>query len=195
MADLGVDKLPGARLQAEGSAETLPGAPLVAGLALTAVAPDALVLLAGSSAEPDFAKAVKKALKLDLPAPGRQSGEDPLLIWQGYRRWLLYCRNDGAERLAALAKAFGPEAPLSEVTDGFFVVRIEGEKLRRLLAMGTATDCSAAALPPGSSALLRFAELTATVIVTGETQAELLVERASKRYLWAWLCRAAATLA
>ncbi len=184
-----------AELLAEGIAEPLPGAPLVAGLALTAAAPDALVLLAGSSADANFAKAVKKALKLDLPAPGRQSGADPLLIWQGYRRWLLYCRSGGAEHLAALAKAFGPEAPLSEVTDGFFVARIEGEKLRRLLAMGTATDCSAAALPAGSSAVLRFAELPATLLVTGEDSAELLVERASKAYLWVWLCRATATLA
>ncbi len=181
-------------LLAEDTAANLADAPPIAGLSLSVANPDALILLGGSAADAAFAAAVKKALKVNLPKPGAQSGSDPLLVWQGYERWLIYCHSDGDAILASLPKAFGEAAPLSEVTDGSFVVQIQGPKLRDLLAMGSSTDCSPTALPAGSSAVLRFAELPALLIVTGNESALLLMERASKDYVWRWLGRAASAL-
>ncbi len=181
-------------LLAEAADVNLIPAPKIKGLSLNVANPDAVLLLGGHAKEAGFAKAAKSALRIDLPAPGQQAGKQRLLIWQGYGRWLVYCHSSGEAALAALQKALGNEGPVSDVTDGFFVVEIEGAKLRDLLAMGTSTDCCAEALPIGGSAVLRFAELPATLLITGRDKALLLVERASRDYVWTWLCRAAGLL-
>ncbi|MEQ8653028.1 MAG: sarcosine oxidase subunit gamma family protein [Kiloniellales bacterium] len=181
-------------LQAEAVDANLPIAPKVKGVSIGVAEPDALLLLGGHAKDAAFAKAVKSALRVDLPSPGEQAGKQRLLIWQGYGRWLVYCHSSGAAAFAALNKAMGEEAPISDVTDGYVALAIEGEKLRDLLAIGSSTDCSAEALPVGSTAVLRFAELPASLIVTGRDKVLLLVERASKDYVWTWLCRAVGLL-
>lgn len=181
-------------LLAEAADANLDPAPKIKGLSLSVANPDAVLLLGGHAEDTGFASAVKAALRVDLPAPGAQAGKQRLLLWQGYGRWLVYCNSSGAAALAALQKTLGEEGPVSDVTDGFFAVEIEGASLRDLLAMGTSSDCSAEALPIGGCAVLRFAELPATLLITGRDKALLLVERASKDYVWTWLCRAASLL-
>ncbi len=182
-------------LLAEAPDAHLSEAPKVSGLSLSVAEPDAILVLGGEAKDKTFSKAIKSALRVDLPDPGGQSGRQRVLIWQGFGRWLLYCHSSGAAALAGLQKSMGPEAAVSDVSDAFFAVEIEGPLLRDLLAMGCSVDCSAGVMPSGSSAVLRFAELPATLIVTGRESAIILVERASKGYVWAWLSRATGLLA
>ncbi len=184
-----------AELLAESVAAGLPEAPILAGLGLAVAEPSALVLLGGDELAAEASKLLNLTKIAAKPKPGNIRGSEPMLVWQGHGRWLLYCRRKGEQLRAQLLEGLGADAAMSEVGDAFFVVAIKGAKLRDLLAMGTSTDCSPAALPAGSSAVLRFAELPATLIVTGDEEALLLTERASKAYVWTWLCRSAAALA
>ncbi|MEO1192232.1 MAG: sarcosine oxidase subunit gamma family protein [Pseudomonadota bacterium] len=152
------------------------------GLSIT-VAKPAQILLLGAEGGP----AMAKALGLDLPTPTAFSGQDPLLAWQGPGRWLLY-----AEAAAPSLPADLDDASL--VTDGFFVLDLAGPRLRDLLSLGTSLESSPSALPAGASAITRFAELQASLMMLEEDHLRLLVERASRDYLWAWLDQAVAAL-
>lgn len=179
-------------LLAEATDSGFPPAPQIPGIAFEILAPDALILLGGDASDPAFAAALDKALGLALPPPGRLSGDDPALSWAGPGRWLLWCgkAGSGAEALAALETAFEGKTPASEVTDGFCALEISGPRLRDLLSMGTSLDVAADALPAGGVAITRFAELTATLLAPAPERVNLLIERASRHYLWSWLLSA-----
>jgi len=180
-------------LAAEPAGAGLAPLPQIAGLTLEALDPACLLLLSGGGADAGFAEGVHQALALDLPRPNRLAGDDPTLVWQGPHRWLLYGERAGGDALQALATAFGGTPPASDVTDGFLVVRLAGTRLSEILSMGSSLSL-ADGFPVGGSAVTRFAELTACLLRPAEDEARLLVERASRTYLWSWLDEAAQAL-
>ncbi|GAB5467111.1 MAG: hypothetical protein Kilf2KO_01410 [Rhodospirillales bacterium] len=181
-------------LAAQSPAEGLPPAPACKGLVLRVATPTTLLAIGGRAKDKAFAKAIETALGLTLPTPQAFSGQDPALLWQGPGRWLLQCETEGSDAAAALRKALGPEAALSDVTDGLFAIDLEGPDWRALLSQGTSLDLSAGALPPGASAVTRFADLSVTLMMRSDDRVRLLSERAGRGYLWAWLCQAAENL-
>ncbi len=177
-------------LIAEGAGADLPPAPEVEGLALAVVDLAQIIMLSGDLGDETFANATQKVTGLALPKPGEIAGSDPALVWHGPGRWLVIAEGGDAISPEGIAQNIAT----SDVTDGYLVVEASGPKLRALLSMGTSLEVGEAALASGASAITRFAELPALLVMRDAERALILVERASRAYLWAWLNRAAGAL-
>ncbi len=181
-------------LTAEGAGADLPPAREIEGLAFRVVDLAHIVMISGESGDQAFAKALKKAVGLILPKPGEIAGSDPSLLWHGPGRWLLLGETESKTGGEDLVGVLSQEMAVSDVTDGYLVVELSGPRLHALLAMGTSLDLGQEAAASGRSAVTRFAELPALLLLLEHERARILVERASRAYVWAWLNRAADAL-
>ncbi|MBS7542214.1 sarcosine oxidase subunit gamma [Ancylobacter oerskovii] len=105
-----------------------------------------------------LAAAARVELGLDLADAPRLSRADGLsAIGTAPGRWLLLAGTEGdlAARLAPLA----PHAAITEQTDAYVGVEIDGPHARDLLAKGVSLDLDPAAFPPGAAATTNVAHV------------------------------------
>jgi len=137
----------------------------------------------------DLRAKVKDGLGLDLPEPGRSAqGERLLLLWAGLDRW--YAVQEGAfghalqQRLRAAA---GDAAALADQSHGQTVLRLEGPRVRDLLAKGAPVDLDPKVFAVGDVAATTINHTAVQLWRTGLDEYHLIVMRGFARDLWDFL--------
>jgi sarcosine oxidase subunit gamma len=122
-----------------------------------------------------FARALK-AMGLAFPEPGRivVSGSAQL-VWTGREQAFL---------IGADPAGLAPHAALTDQTDGWAALRLEGPGAEAVLARIVPVDVRAAAFPPGRSARVPFNHMSSVLMRTAAEAFEVLVFRSMARTAW-----------
>ena len=128
------------------------------------------------------------AERLSLALPLRTDGGDPQSIWIGPDQWLLVSRSQSACSLIDTCR--------DALTDQLFIaadqsaalvpLRIAGDGARHLLASGCGIDVRTSRLKPGECRRTRLAQVPAVIVVSGDDQFDVYVERGYAEYLRRW---------
>jgi len=154
--------------------------------------------LRGDAADPVFAEAVTKVLKVDLPVePCTTSGDPGSLhaLWLGPDEWLVVGRPDQQDKLLpALTKALAHvHAAVWDVSDSRTTIHLTGSNARPLLSKGCAIDLHPREFGPGACVSTHLAKAHVILHQTAydedtDTPAyDIYVHRSFAEYLWAWL--------
>jgi sarcosine oxidase, subunit gamma len=147
----------------------------------------------------DVVYAIGRAAGLVLSdEPNRKVGTDPYAIWLAPEKRLLVSevvdRNAFLNDLAAALS--GRFAVAADVTDGFAVLDLRGERLPDLLAMACALDLDPRSFGSDHSARTLFAGVPVVLYRHGSAGGfRLHVDSSVVGYLWTWLEQAAAAVA
>lgn len=144
------------------------------GASLAEVTGMAFVSLAVSQgSQAAFARAVKKAWKIDVPPPGMSAAAgDIRLIWTAPGQYHLLMPEPGGDPLAPVTKAVSGTAWTTDQSDSYCLLRLEGARSREALERICPLD-----LHPGS-----FAVDAASRTVM-EHLGALLIREGTDRYL------------
>lgn len=147
----------------------------VEGASLTEAALDRAVAIAPfRGKERAVSAALKEALGLGFPAPGRSAAKGAArLLWWGRGQALLI----GAPPPEALAGL----AALSEQGDGLAALRLEGPRAEAALARLVPIDLRAPAFPKGATARTLLFHMTCSITRRGAAEFEILVMRSMAR--------------
>jgi sarcosine oxidase subunit gamma len=125
--------------------------------------------------EKALAKALK-ALGLAFPEPGQiVSAGAARLVWTGRGQAFL---------LGAAPDGLAPHAALTDQTDGWAALSLEGAGAEAVLARIVPVDVRASAFPPGRSARVPFNHMASVLMRTGPETFEVLVFRSMARTAW-----------
>lgn len=127
------------------------------------------------------------------PARRAHADGDVRILWMGPDRWLLVSDERGADALARYC-ARVLEGALHHVADNTAAMacaRLQGARVRDLLAMGSGIDWHGAEVMPGYCARTRFARLPAIVHALEPRSFELYYDRSHCDYLRRWFAHAA----
>ncbi|SEK95781.1 sarcosine oxidase subunit gamma [Roseovarius azorensis] len=143
----------------------------VAGLSLSEVAPGRMTSVAPyRGQERALSAALKSAHGMAWPAPGRMTGrEGARAIWFGQRMALLV----GPDPDPALAA----HAALTDQSDGWAVLRLEGAGAREVLARLTPLDLRERVFEQGHTARSELAHMAASVTRMGGDAWQVMVFR------------------
>lgn len=111
-----------------------------------------------------------------IDAPRVVANGNAVFIGTGPARWLALS-DEEAELAAALAKAAGPLAAVTEQSDGFVVFELTGAKVPDTLAKGALIDLDPRVFQIGDAATTVIAHLGVTLWRTGEERWRLMVGR------------------
>lgn len=144
----------------------------VGGLRLSEVAPGAVTSVAtfkGKDAE--LSKAMQAAHGMDMPKPNRisEAGEARAL-WFGPRMALVMG--------VVVDDSLANHAALTDQSDAWAVVRLEGSQAADVLARVTPIDLRARAFGPGATARTEVQHMQASVTCVGEGVYQIMVFRA-----------------
>jgi methylglutamate dehydrogenase subunit D len=92
---------------------------------------------------------------------------------------------------ADVAKKFAGLASCSDQSHGRVIIRIEGQKVRNVLAKGSPVDFHANEFPIGKSVLTQMAHVGVHVTRVGKDAFELSVFRGFSESFWEWLAEQA----
>lgn len=121
-------------------------------------------------------EAMKAAHGMGFPAPGRATGKaGSRAIWFGREMALLL----GVQADASLAD----HAALTDQSDGWAVVKLEGEQAAEVLARLTPLDLRAAVFKRGHTARTEVAHMMGSITKTGENAFLVMVFRSMARTL------------
>src|SRR5262249_37868132 len=84
----------------------------------------------------------------------------------------------------ALADSF---VAVSDVSDGYAHIRLEGPLATDLLASGTAVDLHPRIFGVGDAVQTELARITCLIRRDGDTVYDLLIDVSAADYVWAWL--------
>ncbi len=133
-----------------------------------------------------IAKAVKKALKLELPkgVTEHTRADGVEAMWMGPDETLLVCEIDQlAAHQAAIAKAAAKlHHSLVDVSDYYISMQIQGVKAREVLAKHVPADMHSSAFADGTAIRTRFAKATAVLVARGDDTFELMVRWSFAQY-------------
>lgn len=133
-------------------------------------------------------KAALVPLGLAFPAPNTQSTHgDTRLLWTGREQAFLI----GAQIPAALAD----HAALTDQTDGWAILTLQGPAAADTLMRPVPLDLRASAFPPGRTARAPLNHMQAILTRTGPEAFEVMVFRSMARTAWAELAEALEVLA
>ncbi|MBL8789528.1 MAG: sarcosine oxidase subunit gamma [Rhizobiales bacterium] len=111
------------------------------------------------------------------------------VLWAGPEQYFVQAEGRGEAALAAeLSTALAGIASVSDQSHGRVVIRIEGPKVRAVLAKGTPVDLHADAFPLGKSALTQMAHVGVHLTRVGGDAFDLSVFRGFSESFWEWLC-------
>lgn len=161
--------------------------------------PDAAFWLQFVPGDVAVATALTTATGLTLNRGDRVAQKDSRsMLWMGPGNWLLVA-DDGGEyntqaRGALLERGLaGVACSVTDVSDLWFRMHLQGICSRDVLAKGCALDLDPEAFPPGASAVMQFARIRALIHhLDASTGYHVYVERSFARYAWAWLADAMA---
>jgi len=152
----------------------------------------------GDAADPVFAEAVAKVLKVDLPVEPCAASGDPNslhVLWLGPDEWLVVGHPDQQDKLLpALSKALGHvHAAVWDVSDSRTTIHLTGSVARPALSKGCAIDLHPRVFGPGHCVSTHLAKAhvilhqTAYDEETGTPAYDIYVHRSFAEYLWSWL--------
>jgi heterotetrameric sarcosine oxidase gamma subunit len=114
------------------------------------------------------------------------------LAWAGPDRYLAGVPAD-IDIEARLREACGDTAAIVDQSDGRFVLRLAGVRLRATLAKGVSIDLHPRVFVAGETALVQLAHLQVQLTrVDAESGFDLVAPRAAAGDVWAWLVASAA---
>jgi sarcosine oxidase subunit gamma len=143
-------------------------------------------------AKPDnssLAGAFASALSLDLPLPLLCCSQgDYCLRWMAPDEWLLSAPVEELFDIEnKLREIITSPMSLVNVTGGYTLLELSGERVHEVLAKSTHYDCHQRNLPVGKVVSTLFAKSQVTLRCQADYQYELLVRRSFADYIWLWL--------
>ena len=127
--------------------------------AITSVAP-----FAGQLAT--VSQALEKAARAAFPAPGRWTGGDIRIVWTG------------PEQALVLGARVAPEgAAVTDQSDAWAVMRLEGQGAEAVLARLVPVDVRRDRFPEGQAARTMLHHMTCTLMRVGEDSFDIMVYR------------------
>ena len=159
-----------------------------AGVALTPAGPATRVSL---RADPANAKALSKALGLDLPlAPKTSSGnkQGRLAAWLGPDEWLII--DETGDPIADLAKAKVLHSAV-DVSHRNTAILVGGDGARGTLEAGCPQNLGDSAFPIGAASRTVMGKIEVVIIRTGETEFRVECWRSFSDYVFGFLSEAA----
>jgi sarcosine oxidase subunit gamma len=135
--------------------------------------------------------AIKSAASLTLKtAPGAGTQKDGVSAFNiAPGRWLVSGTKPGF--VAALDKAAGSHGTVTDLSHGRTVIRIDGEKSRRVLAKLFAVNLAEDALAKGDGLATMHHDIHAQIQRVGPSAFDIYVFRSFARSFWHLLCRSA----
>jgi len=111
--------------------------------------------------------------------------------------WLATSEADGNGFAAALRQAIGEFAAVVDQSDGYAVLRLDGPRLRAVLAKGVPLDLHERVFRPGDVATTLVSHMGATLwrlpdASDGSPSFEIAIHRSMARSFWHWLSESAA---
>ncbi|KJS14998.1 MAG: sarcosine oxidase subunit gamma [Hoeflea sp. BRH_c9] len=170
---------------------TEPLAGRVSGSAGVQVTPASPAIRVSLRADPENAKALSKALGLDLPfKPKTSSGNLPgrLAAWLGPDEWLII--DEAGDPLADLRKAKVLHSAV-DVSHRNTAILVSGEGARATLESGCPQNLSDAVFPVGAASRTVMGKIEVVIIRTGETEFRVECWRSFSDYAFAFLSDAA----
>jgi sarcosine oxidase subunit gamma len=154
-----------------------------------------LLLLRGRVEAP-LGQQIAARLGCDLPTT-------PIALAQGDRakvlmlapcRWMLFADREASPMLLAQLRETlaGSFVAVSDVSDGYAQVRLEGRRAIDLLATGTAVDLHPRIFAVGQAVQTELARTRCLIRRDEEVAYELLVDVSAADYVWTWLTTNAA---
>ncbi len=141
-------------------AETWPG------FAISEVTDLALASLATRRGQETELRARAKArFGLEPPAPGRsESGDGMTFLWTGHEQWFVEAPESALGGLEALLReTFGDTAAVTEQSDAWASLRLEGRATRAVLEKLCPLDLHPGAFPPGATARTTMEHVSAII--------------------------------
>jgi sarcosine oxidase subunit gamma len=157
------------------------------------------VNLRGDASNPAFADAVASVLRAPLPLKPNTvaEGRGSVVCWLGPDEWLIMTAPGAEDELIrALRNALDDLfAAVTDVSSGFTLIAVGGERARDLLATGCSLDLHPRVFGPGRCAQTLLAKAGVLIRQRDESPLfDLVVRRSFADYLWLWLERAAEEL-
>jgi len=159
-----------------------------AGVALTPAAPANRISL---RADPADAKALSKALGLDLPVMPKTSASNAqgrLAAWLGPDEWLIIDEN--GDPLADLAKVKALHSAV-DISHRNTAILVTGKGARATLESGCPQNLGDTVFPVGSATRTVMGKIEVVIIRTGETEFRLECWRSFSDYAFGMLSEAA----
>lgn len=149
----------------------------IGGMSLVEETPEAMTSVAPYAGKAEaLGEALKAAHGMGYPAPGRSTGKaGSRAIWFGRDMALLM----GPAADASLAE----HAALTDQSDGWAVVRLEGEQAAEVLARLTPLDLRSSQFKRGHTARTEVAHMMGSVTKTGDNAFMVLVFRSMAKTL------------
>ncbi len=166
-----------------------------AGVSARLVRPLSIALVTARSGRADRCRAALASLAgcaESLVAPSRLvSGNRVDVAWTGPDRWLVLAEG-WEDPEAPLLEACGENATIVDHSDGRFLLRLHGPKVRACLAKGVSIDLHPRVFRPGDSVPVWVTHLQAHLARRDDGSTyDLLGPRAAAGDLWHWLTASA----
>jgi methylglutamate dehydrogenase subunit D len=167
-----------------------------AGVAAALCAPASIALasaLKGAGADCRTRLSAHLGVPAELLVPLRAVwGRDRAAFWTGPERWLVVAACD-VDLESELARALGDTAAIADQSDGRFLLRLTGSKVRDCLAKGVAIDLHPRVFRAGDTAPVLLSHLQCQLARRAEADTyDLIGPRAAAGDIWHWLVSAAA---
>jgi sarcosine oxidase subunit gamma len=134
---------------------------------LSELTPEAITSIAPfGGAEPAVSAALKAATGGAFPAPNRWTGTTTRIVWTG-----------PGQAMALGPRVAPPDAALTDQSDAWAVMRLEGQGAEAVLARLIPIDTRRAHFPPGHAARTMLHHMTCTLLRAGEDAFDILVFR------------------
>lgn len=166
------------------------GAPGAQALSISLPARDLVQLAARRGQEGELAA----ALGMTLPGPGASaSANGRTAIWLQPGLWVVAAERGSEGALAAtLAEAAGNLGAVIDQTHGRSTIRIEGARVRDMLAKGCRLDLHPKVFPVGRTATTQIAHIGCLLHHAGPDTFELTMFATFAQSFWEWATGAAA---
>jgi sarcosine oxidase, subunit gamma len=156
-----------------------------------AVSNVACFLLLRGRVEAAVAQQVASLLGHALPAAPNvvEQGDQARILMLAPSRWMIFADPPrAATLLRQIADALADgSAAVSDVSDGYAHIRLEGPCAADLLAAGTSIDLHPRAFNIGCVAQTELARTRCLIWRSDETGYDLLVDASTADYVWTWL--------
>ena len=146
----------------------------------------------GNPDDTAFTVAVTNVLGVELPLVSNTTtrNEQYTIFWLGPNEWLIHCSEDKqADLVATLRQSLqGQHVAITDLSDYYLVIRINGAKAREVLGKGTPFDVHKSVFKQGDCAQTCFGHATILLHCVDENSVfDLQVRWSFAEYVWTYL--------